>query len=94
MLKLREMAIALLLASTPLSAQTGLLSASPIPQGAEMKFCYYAGLAYSQNAFVLLAGSNTVTTNTRIQEERLLQCTMGEDGVLTWTPQSTMQIGR
>ena len=30
------------------------LGASPIPQGAELRFCYYAGLAYSAGAVITI----------------------------------------
>lgn len=79
---------------TTVSAQSALLAASPIPENAEKRFCYYNGLAFSENAFVLMTGSNTVTTTTLITEERLLRCDKNDDGSLTWKPESTMQLGR
>ncbi|MDV7144293.1 hypothetical protein R3X27_16535 [Tropicimonas sp. TH_r6] len=53
-------ALALLIAglAIPATAQTALLTASPIPEGAESRFCYYAGLAYSKNAYLLIGGNN------------------------------------
>ena len=85
---------ALLGLSSPASAQSVLIAASPIPEGAEKRFCYYNGLAFSENAFVLMTGSNTVTETTRNTEERLLRCHKSDEGVLTWKPESTMQLGR
>ncbi len=80
--------------STPAMAQSALMAASPIPENAEKRFCYYAGLAYSVDAFVLMTGNNTVTNTTRKSEERLLRCHKGDDGILSWKPESTMQLGR
>lgn len=45
----------------PAGAQTTLLTASPIPDDAEKRFCYYGGLAYSVNAYILVGGSGGVT---------------------------------
>ena len=77
-----------LLAGQTLAQQT-LTTASPIPDGAETKFCYYAGMAYSQDAFVLMVGDNTVTDTVRTVQERLLRCHRESDGTLKWKPQST-----
>ncbi len=52
------LAAALATLGTPLVAQTALLTASPIPEGAETRFCYYAGLAYSERSYLLLGGNN------------------------------------
>lgn len=80
--------------SASASAQSTLFAASPIPENAEKRFCYYAGLTYSENAFVLITGSNTVTAVIQKTEERLLRCHKDDDGILSWTPESTMQLGR
>ena len=80
------------LLATPVVAQSQVVTASPIPDNAETRFCYYAGNAYSENAFILLVGRNTVTSSTQTQEERLLRCYREEDGRLTWRPQSTLQL--
>ncbi len=76
------------LASTAAAQQT-LSLASPIPDGAESRFCYYEGLAYSEDAFVLLVGDNTVTDTISTVQERLLRCHRDSDGTLKWRPQST-----
>jgi hypothetical protein len=86
--------VALIAGSAPAMAQSVLMAASPIPDNAETRFCYYAGLAYSENAFVLMTGSNTVTETTRNTEERLLRCNKGDEGILSWKPEGTMQLGR
>ena len=77
-----------LLASQALAQQT-LSTASPIPDGAETRFCYYDGMAYSEDAFVLLTGDNTVTQTVSTIQERLLRCHRESDGTLKWKPQST-----
>ena len=48
--------------STQVSAQSSLLTASPIPDNAETRFCYYASLAYSKNSYVLLTGTRAQET--------------------------------
>lgn len=55
---MKQIALAALALVLPLQApaQTSLLSASPIPEGAETRFCYYAGMAYSRNAYILVGG--------------------------------------
>ncbi|WP_299356537.1 hypothetical protein [uncultured Shimia sp.] len=85
---------AFIISATIVEAQSGALIASPIPDNAEQRFCYYAGLAYSADAYVLLTGNNTVTDTVRDVEERLLRCKKGEDGLMHWEPESTMQLGR
>ncbi|WP_171128810.1 MULTISPECIES: hypothetical protein [unclassified Ruegeria] len=81
------MAFALLATQAP--AQQMLSTASPIPDGAETRFCYYEGMAYSEDAFVLMVGDNTVTDTVRTVQERLLRCHRDSDGTLKWKPQST-----
>ncbi len=76
------------MASTAAAQQT-LSLASPIPDGAVTRFCYYEGLAYSEDAFVLMVGDNTVTDTVRTVQERLLRCHRDSDGTLKWKPQST-----
>ncbi|NOD35929.1 MULTISPECIES: hypothetical protein [unclassified Ruegeria] len=76
------------LASQAVAQQT-LSLASPIPDGAETRFCYYEGLAYSEDAFVLMVGDNTVTSTVSTVQERLLRCHRESDGTLKWRPQST-----
>ncbi|WP_171236528.1 hypothetical protein [Ruegeria sp. HKCCA6837] len=70
-------------------AQQTISLASPIPDGAETRFCYYEGLAYSEDAFVLMVGDNTVTSTVSTVQERLLRCHRESDGTLKWRPQST-----
>ncbi len=86
--------LALSLLASQAAAQQMLSTASPIPDGAEKRFCYYEGMAYSENAFILLVGSNTVTETVSTREERLLRCYRAEDGNLNWRPQSTLQINK
>lgn len=47
---LRCLCVAAALTTTSASADT--LTVSPIPDGAEQRFCYYAGLAYSEDSSV------------------------------------------
>lgn len=93
-MKQLQLTVILGLLSTSAIAQPMQLSTSPIPDNAETRFCYYAGLAYSENSYVVLTGSNTVTDTTRNVEERLLRCIKRDDGKLGWKPESTMQMGR
>ncbi len=93
-MKTLTLGLALTLLATQAPAQQMLSTASPIPEGAETRFCYYDGMAYSQDAFILLVGDNTVTSTTRTREERLLRCTRKDDGTLHWKPQSTFQVSK
>lgn len=88
-MKTLTLGLAVALLASQASAQQTLTTASPIPDGAETKFCYYNGMAYSQDAFVLLVGDNTVTQTVSTIQERLLRCHRESDGTLKWKPQST-----
>ncbi len=88
-MKTLTLGLALALLASQASAQQMLSTASPIPDGAESRFCYYDGMAYSQDAFVLLTGDNTVTETVSTIQERLLRCHREGDGTLKWKPQST-----
>ena len=52
------------------ASSTVLSGVSPIPSDAQKRFCYYAGLAYSPDAYLPLAGSSKTV---------LLQCVKGGD---------------
>ncbi|WP_170329358.1 hypothetical protein [Ruegeria arenilitoris] len=88
-MKTLTLGLAFALLATQAPAQQMLSTASPIPEGAEKRFCYYDGMAYSQDAFVLLTGDNTVTETVSTIQERLLRCHREGDGTLKWKPQST-----
>ncbi|WP_299663772.1 hypothetical protein [uncultured Ruegeria sp.] len=88
-MKTLTLGLALTLLASAAPAQQMLSTASPIPDGAETRFCYYKGMAYSEDAFVLMTGDNTVTSTVNTREERLLRCYRNGDGTLTWRPQST-----
>ncbi|KUJ82235.1 hypothetical protein [Ruegeria profundi] len=88
-MKTPTLALALTLLATQAPAQQMLSTASPIPDGAESRFCYYDGMAYSEDAFVLMVGDNTVTSTVSTVQERLLRCHRDDDGTLKWRPQST-----
>ncbi|WP_170770289.1 hypothetical protein [Ruegeria lacuscaerulensis] len=88
-MKTLPLGLALALLATQAPAQQMLSTASPIPEGAEKRFCYYEGMAYSEDAFVLMVGDNTVTSTVSTVQERLLRCHREEDGSLKWKPQST-----
>ncbi|SHI70656.1 hypothetical protein SAMN05444000_102280 [Shimia gijangensis] len=93
-MKYALLSAAFIISATIVEAQSGVLVASPIPDNAEQRFCYYSGLAYSADAYVLLTGNNTVTETVRDVEERLLRCKKDDDGLMRWEPESTMQLGR
>ncbi|MEM7090295.1 MAG: hypothetical protein AAF496_12045 [Pseudomonadota bacterium] len=88
-MKTLPLALALTLLASQTPAQQMLSTASPIPDGAEKRFCYYEGMAYSEDAFVLMVGDNTVTSTVNARQERLLRCHREDDGTLKWRPQST-----
>ncbi|WP_424831019.1 hypothetical protein [Ruegeria sp.] len=88
-MKTLTLGLALTLLASQTFAQQTLSTASPIPDGAETRFCYYDGMAYSEDAFVLLTGDNTVTQTVSTIQERLLRCHRESDGTLKWKPQST-----
>lgn len=88
-MKTFTLGLALTLLASAAPAQQMISTASPIPDGAETRFCYYEGMAYSQDAFVLMVGDNTVTDTVRTVQERLLRCHRESDGTLKWKPQST-----
>jgi len=78
--------------ATGAAAQT--LGVSPIPQGAEERFCYYAGLAYSPDAIVSL-DIPLARQGQLLTQKGVLLCTRDpETGLLSWAvvdtdPQST-----
>lgn len=55
-MKTLTLGLALTLMASAAPAQQMLSTASPIPDGAETRFCYYEGMAYSEDAFVLMVG--------------------------------------
>ena len=93
-MKSLTLGLAFALLASQASAQQTLLAASPIPVGAELRFCYYQGMAYSVDAFVVIFGDNTVTETSSTREEHLLRCIKGGDGLMKWKPQSSFQISR
>ncbi len=93
-MKTLTLSLALALLASQASAQQTLSTASPIPDGAETRFCYYGGMAYSQDAFIVVFGDNTVTETISTREEHLLRCIKNSDGNLSWKPQSSFQISR
>ena len=58
------------------------LSVSPIPDDAEQRFCYYAGLAYSLDASMTLAVPDRRQGSTATQQRQFV-CSQGEDR-LVW----------
>lgn len=85
---------ALILFPLSLSAQSQTLAVSPIPDGVENRFCYYAGLAYSKQSYIIITGSNNVTSTSSEVQERLLECVASDDGSLQWVGRSKIQTGR
>ena len=93
-MKTLTLGLAFGLLATAASAQQSLIGASPIPVGAELRFCYYNGLAYSLDAYVVISGDNTVTETSSAREEHLLRCRKGSDGIMKWKPESGININR
>jgi len=93
--KLRMIALFSMTAALALAApaQSQTLSVSPIPDGVENRFCYYAGLAYSPQSYIIITGSNSVTTTSNEVQERLLQCVASDEGPLHWVGRSKVRNG-
>ncbi len=91
---MKTLTLGLTLLASAAPAQQMLSTASPIPDGAETRFCYYEGMAYSEDAFVVLFGDNTVTSTVGTREEHLMRCARRDDGSLHWKPQSTFQVSK
>ena len=102
MLKLNFFAVVLMLGSPAMADD-----ASPIPDDAETRFCYYAGLAYSKNAYIIVSSGNSRTqqfdTNgalrsggeTRSETEgKLLHCVSNDDGSMGWSSEAAILINR
>lgn len=77
-----------------LHAQSQTLSVSPIPDDVENRFCYYAGLAYSKQSYIIITGSNSVTSTSSEVQERLLECVESDDESLHWVGRSKISTGR
>ncbi|WP_377186656.1 hypothetical protein [Ruegeria meonggei] len=80
--------------ATQAPARQKLSTTSPILEDAETLFCYYRGIAYSLEAFVVIFGENPVTSTTSTHEEHLLRCVKSDDGTMSWKPQCGFQISR
>lgn len=80
--------------ATQAPARQKLSTTSPILEDAETLFCYYSGMAYSLDAFVVIFGDNPVTSTARTREEQLLHYFKGDDGTMSWKPQCSFQINR
>ncbi len=93
-MKTLTLGLAFAVLASQANAQQALLTASPIPVGAELRFCYYQGMAYSLDSFVVISGDNTVTTTSTSREEHLLRCVKRDDGTMSWRPQSSFQTSR
>ncbi|MHA3977277.1 hypothetical protein ACW9UR_06275 [Halovulum sp. GXIMD14794] len=87
--------IAGLLTAGALGAQTTpeIIGPSPIPDDAEGRFCYYAGLAYSEKAYILLTGPTEEVEGSARTAQRLLECIMEGDR-MRWIGRSTIQVGQ
>lgn len=63
---------------------SGVLSVSPIPDGAETRFCYFGGVTYSENALLLIEVPFRREGPDAVQKS-LLECVAKEDGsALHW----------
>ncbi len=90
---------------TQAPAQTLVSGASPIPEDAETRFCYYDGRAYSRNAYIVVsgssrhvqsAGSGGLNSGNDLRgqaDEKLLHCTQAKDGVMIWSSEASIKIG-
>ena len=99
------LALAACCLALPAAAQTSLLTASPIPEGAESKFCYYAGMAYSPKSVIIIGGNNERAQSVsggalnsggqvRVQETgKAFECMASGDGVMQWNSIATLQLG-
>ena len=78
-------AAAAFVGAAPVRAQDAMTTfASPIPDGAETRFCYHAGLAYSENALVTIDIPFRRESPTAVQK-RLLRCVQSDSGEnLVW----------
>lgn len=93
-MKTQTLGLAFALLASQGAAQQTLSLASPIPDDAEIRFCYYQGMAYSMDSFIVVTGDNTVTPTVSTREERLLRCVQSEAGPMHWKPQSTFQVSK
>ncbi len=82
-------ALACILSFSGANAQGQSLVASPIPDDAEHRFCYYADLSYSLNSLILLTGSNEVTIVSEEKQQQLLECVITDDGIYKWVATSS-----
>ncbi|UWQ90450.1 hypothetical protein K3727_17000 [Rhodobacteraceae bacterium M382] len=87
-------------------AQSVLTTASPIPEGAEMRFCYYDGRAYSKNSYIVVSGKKRQLQTSdnngalnggnelRAQDNtKLLHCVKDDDGIMIWKSSASITIG-
>ena len=73
-----------LVAGTASVAAAQTLSVSPIPDGVEGRFCYYAGLAYSESASLTLDVPNRREGTEATQAREFLCSRDEESGSLIW----------
>ena len=77
-------AAALFAVALPATAQsTSVLSVSPIPDGAEERFCYYNGLAFSSQSLLTVEVPFRREGPASVQK-RLMRCSEAEDGAMFW----------
>jgi len=69
-------------AGTAASAQT--LSVSPIPDDAESRFCYYAGLVYSEDANLTLDVPNRRQGEEAVQKRAFICTKDAASGSMKW----------
>ncbi len=65
-------------------ASADTLSVSPIPDGAEERFCYYAGLAYSEDASLTLDVPERRQGTDALQKREFICVRNDNTGNLTW----------
>ena len=75
-------AVAGILVASAASAQT--LTVSPIPDDAENRFCYYAGVTYSENGIITIDVPFRRESPQALQKRELVCTRDGETGVMKW----------
>lgn len=87
-------------------AQSVLTTASPIPESAETRFCYYDGRAYSKNSYIVVSGekrqlqtsdsNGALNSGNELRAQantKLLHCVKDDDGIMIWKSTASITIG-
>ncbi|MBE1282203.1 MAG: hypothetical protein GJ676_02725 [Rhodobacteraceae bacterium] len=91
-----KLAVMLLGVAQAATAQQSFLTASPIPDDAETRFCYYDGLAHSKGSVIAIqtgerlsqaVDGNAVNSGGAVREveaQQLIECAVSDDGQFVW----------